>query len=102
MPHCRRHSGKSRSLKQAARSLTPWFPSTVEDLQVAWDSSTARDENKTSWLLHMRDEALATIPTSGPEYTITQVDEDYRTDTVAFRIFGTMRAPLLGRHGTAL
>lgn len=50
----------------------------------------------------MRDEALATIPTSGPEYTITQVDEDYRTDTVAFRIFGTMRAPLLGRHGTAL
>jgi hypothetical protein len=32
-----------------------------EDLQLAWDFTTASDANNTEWLVHMRDEALAMV-----------------------------------------
>ncbi len=39
------------------------------DLQLAWDYSTASRDNNTRWLLHMRDDALATVATAtGPTY----------------------------------
>ncbi|MEN0065571.1 MAG: hypothetical protein AAGA48_25750 [Myxococcota bacterium] len=64
-----------------------------EELQQAWDFSTASDENNTAWLLHMRDEAMAQVG-SGPDYTIDTVDTDFDPDNIAFRIQGTVQVPL--------
>ena len=64
-----------------------------DDLVLAWDYTTASRENNTSWMLKMRDEALAQAGDTGPEYTITSVEPDIDTD-IAFRIFGTFKAPL--------
>ena len=70
-----------------------------DEIQIAWDFNTASDENNTSWLLHMRDTAFELIGENGPEYTITSVEastDDGAIDpaNIAFRIFGTFRAPL--------
>ena len=64
------------------------------DLQLAWDFTTASRENNTGWMLHMRDEALELVGADGPAYTIEQVDTDWETDNIAYRIFGTMTVPL--------
>lgn len=67
-----------------------------EEVQIAWDFTTASDENNTRDLLHMRDEALALVGAEGPMFdteTLT-VENDWNTDHIAFRIFGTMRVPL--------
>lgn len=64
-----------------------------EDLQIAWDFTTASRENNTSWLLHMRDEALALVGDQGPEYTIVSIEENPE-DGVALAIEATMRVPL--------
>ncbi len=63
------------------------------DLQIAWDFTTASRENNTRWLVHMRDQALATVGADGPEYTITEVIDD-PSPLVRRRIFGTMKVPL--------
>ncbi|MFO0756998.1 MAG: hypothetical protein U0359_10920 [Byssovorax sp.] len=63
------------------------------DLQIAWDFTTASRENNTRWLLHMRDDALATVGKDGPEYTITKVIDD-PSPLVRRRIFGMMKVPL--------
>lgn len=62
------------------------------DVQIAWDFNTASDANNTDWLVHMRDTAFALVE-DGIDYTIDTVEEDYETDNIAFRIFGTFRAP---------
>jgi hypothetical protein len=41
-------------------------------LQAAWDFTTASKTDTTQWLVHMRDDALATVGTAGPSYTYTQ------------------------------
>lgn len=70
------------------------------EIQIAWDFTTASDENNTGWLLHMRDTAFELIEERINEdagfewYTIDSVEEDYNPDTIAFRIFGTFRVPL--------
>lgn len=65
------------------------------EIQIAWDFTTASDENNTRWLLHMRDTAFDLIENDGGfKYTIETVEEDYNPDTIAFRIFGTFRVPL--------
>lgn len=64
-----------------------------DNLQLAWDYTTASRENNTSWMLKMRDESLAQAGDSGPEYTITSVEQDIDAD-IAFRIFGTFKVPL--------
>jgi hypothetical protein len=56
------------------------------DLQLAWDFTTASRENVTGWLLHMRDEALASFGEQGPAYVIDEVDEASDTERVAYRI----------------
>lgn len=66
---------------------------TSEDLQIAWDFSTASDANNTAWMLHMRDEAMGLVG-DGPEYTIDSVEDDYDPDNIAFRIQGTVQVPL--------
>jgi hypothetical protein len=64
-----------------------------DDLQIAWDYSTASRESNTAWLVHMRDDALATVGADGPAYTIDSV-EDAPNQYIAKRIHGTMTVPL--------
>lgn len=64
-----------------------------DDLQLAWDYSTASRENNTSRFLHMRDDALAIVGAKGPEYTITKVD-DNPNPHIYKRITGMMKVPL--------
>jgi len=63
------------------------------DLQLAWDFSTASRENTTGTLIAMRDDALALVGESGPEYRIDKIDED-PYPTVKRRIKGFMKVPL--------
>lgn len=64
-----------------------------DDLQIAWDFTTASRENDTTWLLHMRDEALALVGDAGPEYSIVSVEQDPE-EGVALAIEGLMQVPL--------
>ncbi len=64
-----------------------------EDLQIAWDFSTASRESNTGRLLAMRDAALDALPETGPTYTITSVEEAPYTH-IARRIEGTITVPL--------
>src|SRR5690606_13867957 len=71
-----------------------------EELQLAWDYTTASRENNTGFLVHMRDEALAIVGSAGPSYTIDSVEEppfadgELDDEHIAYRIFGTMTVPL--------
>jgi hypothetical protein len=65
----------------------------TSDLQIAWDYTTASRENNTRWLLHMRDDALATVGKLGPEYTIDKVEENPNAN-IRRRISGKMKVPL--------
>ncbi len=47
-----------------------------EDLQLAWDFTTSSRDNNTRWLVHMRDDALATVGAQGPAYRVTEVEEN--------------------------
>ncbi|KPK16047.1 MAG: hypothetical protein AMJ62_07115 [Myxococcales bacterium SG8_38] len=70
-----------------------------EDVQIAWDFTTASDQNNTQWLVHMRDTAFQIIDDRGGfEVTIdsaeTSADPGAIDPTnIAFRILGTFRAP---------
>ncbi len=63
-------------------------------LQLAWDFHTASDENTTGWLLHMRDDAFATLGEDSPPYTIDVIDTEWNTDEFLYRLEGTMQVPL--------
>jgi hypothetical protein len=65
-----------------------------DDLQLAWDFTTASRANVTGWLEHIRDEAFDIVGDDGPAYTITNVDPDFDPATIAFKIEGTMTVPL--------
>lgn len=65
------------------------------EIQIAWDFTTASDQNNTQWLLHMRDEAFQIVENDGGiEYRINSVATDYRPEWVAYRIEGEYRVPL--------
>jgi hypothetical protein len=64
-----------------------------DDLQLAWDYSTASRENNTSRFLHIRDDALAVVGDKGPEYTISKV-EDNPNSHIYKRITALMKVPL--------
>lgn len=64
-----------------------------DDLQIAWDYTTASRENNTKWLLHMRNDALATVGDEGPEYVIDTV-EDNPNPFIKKRIYGRFTAPI--------
>ncbi|WP_244923834.1 hypothetical protein [Enhygromyxa salina] len=64
-----------------------------ETLQLAWDFSTASDENVTGSAVHLVDEGLALIGPDGPDYVIDQVTLD-PTPGIAMRIELTMTVPL--------
>jgi len=46
-----------------------------DDLQIAWDYTTASRENNTSRFIYMRDDALAKVGDQGPEYTVVSVED---------------------------
>ncbi len=64
-----------------------------EDLQIAWDYTTASRENNTNWLVQMRDDALATVGEEGPEYVIDTVEEN-PNEWIKKRIYGRFTVPL--------
>ncbi|MFT3771215.1 MAG: hypothetical protein QM820_37850 [Minicystis sp.] len=64
-----------------------------DDLQLAWDYTTSSRENNTRWLVHMRDDALATLGTDGPPYVIDSVEMD-PNPSIHMRIHGHMTVPL--------
>jgi hypothetical protein len=64
-----------------------------DDLQIAWDYTTASRENNTSALVHMRDDALAKVGAEGPPYAIDSVDMD-PNPYIHMRIHGHMTVPL--------
>jgi hypothetical protein len=64
-----------------------------DDLQIAWDYTTASRQNNTAWLLHMRDDALAQVGEDGPTYRIISVEEDPNPH-IKRRILGKMTVPL--------
>ncbi|NVB39252.1 hypothetical protein G6O69_15520 [Pseudenhygromyxa sp. WMMC2535] len=66
-----------------------------ESLQIAWDFTTASTDNNTASMLHMRDEAMASYAEGeGPSYMVTNVENDWNTDNIAYRIQGTIEVPL--------
>ncbi len=67
-------------------------------LQLAWDYTTASQANTTSDLLAMRDDALATVGTQGPTFTIDNV-ENAPNQWLAKRLHGTMNVPLYLNRG---
>ena len=64
-----------------------------DELQLAWDFTTASDENNTGWLLAMRDAALEVVGGDGPAYVIEEATAD-PTPEVMLLIEGTMTVPL--------
>ena len=64
-----------------------------DDLQIAWDYSTASKENLTGDAVAMRDDALAIVGSDGPTFTIDS-SQDAPEDGIARRIEGHMTVPL--------
>ncbi len=64
-----------------------------DDLQIAWDYTTASRDNNVRRLLHMRDDALAIVGDQGPAYAIDMVEED-PNPYIKRRITGHMTVPL--------
>jgi hypothetical protein len=64
-----------------------------DDLQIAWDMTTASRENNTEWMLHIRDEGLKLVGPDGPAYTIDKVTPDPSAST-KLRIEGHVTVPL--------
>jgi hypothetical protein len=62
-------------------------------LQLAWDFTTSSEANTTSWLVSMRDQALAVVGPQGPTYMITDV-EDNPNQWIRRRLTGMMTVPL--------
>lgn len=64
-----------------------------DDLLLAWDFTVGSSEGLTAWMLHMRDEALATVGAEGPSYVIDEVEEDPEENVRRF-IHGRMTVPM--------
>ena len=64
-----------------------------DDLQIAWDYSTASRENNTGAMVHMRDDALAKVGAAGPKYKVLSVDENPNAN-IRRRLHVMMTVPL--------
>ncbi len=64
-----------------------------DDLQIAWDYTTATRENTTHRLVEMRDLALAAVGDDGPTYTVKSVEPDPNPH-IKYRVTLTMQLPL--------
>lgn len=63
-----------------------------DDLQLAWDFTTASEDDATTDLLTMRDRLIAAIGDDGPAYTIDRVDLDPHP-SIAIKVWGTVEVP---------
>lgn len=79
-------------------------------LYLAWDFTTASDENNSARVLSMRDQAFSslgdtnladrTIQGTAPEFTVTSVDTDTSAQ-IARRVKGTFEVPCFLEHPTS-
>ncbi len=65
-----------------------------QDLIVAWDFTTASQDNLTRWALQMRDESFAALGDAAPTWSLTEEVSDWENDTIMHRLKGTFEAPL--------
>ena len=65
-----------------------------QDLIVAWDFTTASQQNLTGWLLQMRDETFAALGDAAPTWELTEEVSDWQNDTIMHRLKGTFEALL--------
>ena len=72
-----------------------------DNLQIAWDYTTASRENNTREMLKMRDEALELVGDQGPEYTISSV-VDNPNEHIRRRILAKMKVPLYLTEATTM
>lgn len=63
------------------------------ELQLAWDFTTASEDNITGRMLSMRDKAFELVGSAGPEYVIQDTIESF-SSRIALKITGTMSVPL--------
>ncbi|MEZ5202977.1 MAG: hypothetical protein R2701_00920 [Acidimicrobiales bacterium] len=63
------------------------------DLYLAWDFTVASQDNLAGRILHIRDDALATLGGAAPAFTVTKVTETPDTG-IARRVEGTFEVPL--------
>ncbi|MEM8610051.1 MAG: hypothetical protein AAGF92_23365 [Myxococcota bacterium] len=63
-----------------------------DDLQLAWDFTTASKENNTRWMVHIRDDAFERFP-DGVSYSVESIDEDI-AEGIACRLEVTFDMPL--------
>lgn len=71
-----------------------------DDLQVAWDYTTASRENNTQWMLHIRDDAFAAHP-DGVPYEIEVVPDDVEASETACRLEISFEMPLYTKSDRA-
>lgn len=67
-----------------------------DDLQIAWDYTTATTENVTGRMIEMRDKALAVVGDDGPSFKLSNVEEltPEQSPDLLRRIEVTMTVPL--------
>lgn len=68
-----------------------------DELILAWDYTTVSRERSLGRAEHMRDDMLARIPSDGPEYTLTSIENADCTNpdqTWGKRIYGEMTVPM--------
>ena len=71
-----------------------------EDLQIAWDFTTASRENNTRAMVHIRDDAFASYP-DGVPYTIELKNENLIEEGIVCRLEITFDMPLYMTQGEA-
>ena len=65
----------------------------TEDVYLAWHFTVASTENTTGRMLHIRDDALGTVGTGAPAFTVKTITPNPRTGVLK-RIEGTYQVPL--------
>ncbi len=66
-----------------------------EDLYLAWDFTVASERNLSERMLHIRDDAFASLGDGAPAFTVTSVqNEEVAVDYVYRRVTGTYEVPL--------
>jgi hypothetical protein len=62
------------------------------DLMLAWDFTVASERSLSGRLLHIRDDAYASLGGAAPQFTVTHVDENVDATTLR-RVIGTFTVP---------
>lgn len=73
----------------------PLYRAGVEptELYLAWTFTIASERNLTERVLHMRDDAFASLGSASPEFTVDSVTDHAATDRIARTVTGTVTVP---------